>query len=272
MRALIRACHPEPTVAVTAITTVLAASVGRGIRGSVLVALTVLVGQLSVGWSNDWIDASRDRSSLRADKPVVSGDVGRSTLRRAALLAAALCVPLSLANGVAAGVVHIVAVASAWSYNLGLKSTLLSWLPYAVSFGLLPVFVTLGLATPVVPPTWAIASGALLGIGAHLANVLPDIEHDRVQGVHGLPQRLGARRTRMVAPVPLALASLLLVFGPSGNPTLLAWIGLALVALLLGALVLDRHDASAPRRAFTVAIGIAVVDVVLFVLSGSTLA
>lgn len=271
MRGLIRACHPEPTVAVTAITTLLAASVGRDARGCVLVAVTVLAGQLSVGWSNDWIDARRDHLALRIDKPVVAGELATATVRRAALVAVVLCVPLSFANGAGAGAVHLLAVASAWAYNLGLKSTPFSWLPYAVSFGLLPVFVTLGLPTPVVAPGWAVASGALLGIGAHMANVLPDITGDRQLGVNGLPQRLGAQRTRLLAPVPLALASLTLVFGPPGPPRAIAWVGLIVVAVLLGALLVDRSDATNSRRAFRVAMGIALVDVGLFVVSGTSL-
>ena len=271
MRALVRACHPEPTIAVTAITTVLAISVGRGVRGCVLVALAVLAGQLSVGWSNDWIDARRDRLALRSDKPVVTGDLTATTLQRAAFIAAVVCVPLSLASGLAAGVVHVVAVASAWAYNLRLKSTVMSWLPYAVSFGLLPAFVTLGLPTPAWPPAWAIASGALLGIGAHLANVLPDIEGDRRLGINGLPQRLGSTRTRLLAPFPLALATLLLVFGPPGPVRPVEWIGVGLVASGLVVLVFDNSANGTSRRAFSITIGIAAVDVLLFVLSGSSL-
>ena len=53
-------------------------------------------------------------------------------------MAAALCVPLSFAMGWAAGAAHLVAVASAAGYNLGLKATALSPLPYALSFGLVP--------------------------------------------------------------------------------------------------------------------------------------
>src|SRR3954469_18999225 len=122
---LIQACHPEPTAAVTAITTALAVSAGRG-AGSAWVAAALLSGQLSIGWSNDWIDADRDRRSGRPDKPVVRGELAPQTLRAAALSAAAACVPLSLAMGAEAGILHLLAVAAAWAYNLRLKSTWLS--------------------------------------------------------------------------------------------------------------------------------------------------
>ena len=105
--------------------------------------------------------------------------------------AAAACVPLSLALGRRAGAAHLVAVASALSYNAGLKAGPLSFAPYAVSFGLLPDVVALAAPGGRAAPGWASAAGALLGVGAHLANALPDLEDDLATGVRGLPHRLG---------------------------------------------------------------------------------
>ena len=84
--ALVRASHPEPTVAVTAIATALAVSTGLGLR-SLWVAAAFLTGQLSVGWSNDWIDAARDARNQRADKPVGRGLLSVAAVRTAALAA-----------------------------------------------------------------------------------------------------------------------------------------------------------------------------------------
>src|SRR5690606_32455546 len=56
---LLRACHPGPTAAVSLLMTALAVAWGRGVVGSVLVFVSVLAGQLSIGWSNDLIDADR---------------------------------------------------------------------------------------------------------------------------------------------------------------------------------------------------------------------
>ena len=108
---------------------------------------------------------------------MAAGTLDPATVRTAMLAAAVAVVPLSLLSGLFAGCLHLVAVASAWAYNLRLKATPLSVLPYAVSFGLLPAFVTAGLpGQPVVG--WLVAAGALLGAGAHFANVLPDIDDD----------------------------------------------------------------------------------------------
>ena len=249
IRRLVAACHPGPALAVTALATALAVSAdARPVR----VGLAFLAGQLSVGWSNDWIDAERDRAGARADKPVVQG-LPVAVVRTAALLAAAACVPLSLALGWRAGLAHLVAVASAWAYNGALKSTLLSWAPYALSFGLVPNAITLvrhGWA-----PWWATAAGALLGVGAHAANVLPDLDADAQTGVRGLPQRLGARGASLAAGVCLVAASLVL------SP-------LAVVpAVVVFALGLWRGG----RAVFVSVIAVAAVDVGLLLLRGADL-
>jgi len=190
---LVRACHLQPTLAVVGLTTGLAALAGRGAAGCVAVAVAVLAGQLSTGWSNDWFDAGRDRAVGRTDKPIVSGAVTVGTVRLAACTALAAAVPLSLLSGWRAALVHLVAIASAWAYNLGLKATVVSPLPYALSFGLLPAFVTLGLPDHPWPrPALMVATG-LLGVGAHFINTLADREDDARSGIAGLPQRMSAR-------------------------------------------------------------------------------
>jgi 4-hydroxybenzoate polyprenyltransferase len=106
---LIRASHLQPTLAVTAIATALAVSVGRGV-GATWVLLAVLCGQLSVGWSNDYLDRERDTQSHRFDKPIVAQQVGASLVGICAIVALIVCVPLSMCSGWRAGTVHLIAV------------------------------------------------------------------------------------------------------------------------------------------------------------------
>jgi 4-hydroxybenzoate polyprenyltransferase len=262
---LLRACHPEPTVAVTALAAALAGSAGAS---PLRIAAAFLSGQLSVGWSNDWFDARRDRAVGRTDKPVVQG-LPVTTVRRAALVAAAACVPLSLLLGPLAGVVHIVAVASAWLYNARLKATVLSVAPYALSFGLVPSVVTLSLDSHPWAPWWATGAGALLGIGAHGANVLPDLEDDIATGIRGLPHRLGRQRTTALSGLALLAATALLAFGP--GVTTAGVVALVLAPAILGGGLLLAHRPGS-RAAFLAVIAVAVVDVGLLVLRGAVLA
>ncbi|MFF3765242.1 UbiA family prenyltransferase [Streptomyces sp. NPDC001922] len=258
---LLRACHPLPTAAVTLLTTALSVRAGRSGAGCALVAGAVLAGQLSVGWCNDAVDAHRDAAAGRWRKPVVSGAVSAATVRSAAVVAFVLCVPLSLASGLWATAAHLTGVGAAWTYNLRLKAGAWSWLPYAVGFGCLPAFVTLGLPGHPGPRWQLVVAAALLGVGAHLANVLPDIEDDLRAGVRGWPQRLGPAGIRLLGPVPVVAASALLVQAMPGGPGRYGALTVALATLTAGGgALLGRVR---PRAPFLATIAVAAADVVL---------
>jgi 4-hydroxybenzoate polyprenyltransferase len=195
--ALALSCHPLPTIAMTVGLTVAAALTGRSGRECLLVAATVLTGQLTVGRINDVIDRHRDSQVGRQDKPVAMGWVDPGTVNFAVACAVLLVIPLSMANGTAAGIAHLAAVLSAWLYNFYFKHTAFSWLPYAASFGLLPAFLSyggLGGGLHGGPPTIAVTVfAALLGIGVHFLNALPDLVEDNETGVRSLPLRIALR-------------------------------------------------------------------------------
>jgi 4-hydroxybenzoate polyprenyltransferase len=264
LRALVKAAHPGPSLVVTVVGTALAATAGAPARTCVLLAAALLAGQLSIGWANDAVDRDRDVAAGRPDKPVALGTVARRTVGTAAGVAAACCVPLSLALGPPAGVTHLVAVAGGWSYDLWLKRTVWSFVPFAVSFGLLPSVATLALPEPTVAPLWATAAGALLGVVAHLANALPDIDDELAAGVHGLPQRLGPGRTRATAAVLLVVAAAVLVAGPA-VPLGAAGVLLLAVTLLglVAAFARRWPDRSRAPFALTVVAAVAVVGLLL---------
>jgi len=258
--ALLGACHPGPAFAVTLLAGLLAGAVGLGPGRVALVVAAVLTGQLSIGWSNDLVDLARDRAVGRVDKPLVDGRVSERAVRTACALAVAATVPLSLACGWGAGLVHLVCVAAGWAYNLGLKSTPWSWLPYAVAFGGLPVFVALTAEPDQLPPLWLPLAGALLGVGAHFVNVLPDLDDDAATGVRGLPHRLGARWSPVVAAAVLVAAAVVIVVGAPVDSGVVAAAALLLTAGL-AAVALLAHG----RAPFRAAIAMALVDVAMLV-------
>lgn len=260
MTGLLRAAHPGPALAVTVLAAALAVSAGLQPARVALVTAAVLAGQLSVGWSNDLVDLARDRHVGRSDKPLATGELRPQVATGACLVAVAATVVLSLACGWVAGLVHLGCVAAAWAYNLGLKSTVLSWLPYAVAFGGLTVFVALADPGAGLPPWWWPVAGAMLGVGAHLVNVLPDLADDEATGVRGLPHRLGARWATVLAVVVLAGATAVIAAGTSDVPVAVLAAVLLLVAAL-GVVVLVGRG----RAPFGAAVAIALVDVVMLV-------
>lgn len=271
VRALVKASHPEPAVAVTAVTALLAWGVGHDPAGILRVAAAVLASQLAIGWVNDWLDSDRDRAVGRTDKPVATGAIDRRTVGICGAVAAVACVVLSLFLGWPAGALMISALVSALLYDWPLKLTALSVLPYAVSFGLLPAIVVTSLPGSPAPALWLVAAGALLGSGAHFANALPDLDEDARTGVRGLPQRLGRTGSAVAAAGLLLAATVALVFGPPGGPS---WAGIgaivaAVVVLPIGWYAGRRASArgARPVAVFRAVMVVALIDVVLLVTS-----
>ena len=268
VRALIITSHPGPSLAVTALTTLLAVEAAPHGVGPLLTAPALLAGKLSIGWSNDACDAPKDSAARRTDKPLVRGDISMSAVWLAACAAAAAGLAMALAIGPVTGAIYAVAIAVGWAYNLGLKSSLASGVTYLVGFGLMPAYAASTLPGHPAPRATVTVAAGLLGLGAHFANVLPDLAADKATGVGGLPQRVAARwgpaAVRAAALVLLLTASVLLLLGATR-----LWVAVpGLVAALLLAVASVRGTGRVP---FLAAIAIAAVDIVLFVAGGEAL-
>jgi 4-hydroxybenzoate polyprenyltransferase len=268
--ALLLSSHPGPTAIVTIVGLLLGIALGYPPARLVVLTLTVLGGQLSIGWSNDWLDARRDASVHRSDKPVARGELTPSVVRTAAFVAFAASILLSLILGPLAALASFVLVSMGWLYNLGLKNSVLSVVPFVISFGLLPAVATLGLEPPSMAPWWALGAGSLLGVAAHLTNVLPDLEDDRATGVRGFPHAIGARASGILAFVCLVGAGALIALaaGPP-RPITIIGLGIGLVLGIIGVvLVLQAHRTRLLMRLIMAG---AVIDVVMLTLSGQSL-
>ena len=263
---LIKSTHPIPSFAVTTFTVLLAIGYGIPLEKLVLVGLGILFQQFSVGLSNDWLDYERDKIVGRNDKPTVRFEVSAKLVRNASLVSAVIALVFAMSLGWEVLLTMVAMLVVGWSYNLGLKSNALSALPYAVGFGIVPVFVTLSLSIPQLPLWWVMLAAGLLGVAAHFANALPDLMDDRETGVRALPHMLGQRISALAISGAAALASLLVVTqSASLNPTL-AWLGFGLtMGLVITASVLALRP-KPPRVIFHLLIAAAFVNVALLVL------
>jgi 4-hydroxybenzoate polyprenyltransferase len=264
-RALIIAGHPGPSLAFAAMTALLAAQAAPHGIGPLLTAPAMLAGQLSIGWSNDALDAPRDTAAGRTDKPVATGAISVRAVWIAAFAALLAALAMSLAIGLVTAVILAVIVGAMWAYNVGLKSTLASGLTFVFGFGPIPAYAASTLPGHPVPTWYVTAAAALLGLGGHFANVLPDLTADRATGVNGLPQQVAARwgagTVRAIAVVLLLSASVLLLLASSRRWVALAGLGTAVLLAAISA----RGTGRVPFRA---AIGIGAVDAVVLVAGG----
>ncbi len=260
---LMSASHPGPGLTVTSLVVVFAAGVGLPFGQVVLLGAAVLTGQLSIGWSNDWIDAARDRSIGREDKPVAAGIVPVAGVGLAASAALGATIVLSSLLGLRSAAALLVGIAAAWAYNLGLKATTWSGATYLLAFGALPVAPYAALPGQPWPPWWVPVVSALLGFGAHVANALPDLRADAKTGVRGLPQRLGPQNGVIVMAAALVAASVVLATAPQVAPTAFtataSSIGIVLAVVTAAFAVRFPHSPTA----FRCTVVIAVLDVVV---------
>lgn len=263
MWGLVRATHALPSLAVTAFFSATALAAGLDVGRSALLAAAVLVGQASIGWANDYVDAPLDRAAGRRDKPVPTDAVSAELVGWCARVALVAAVPLSLALGWRPGAAHLVAVGFAWLYDLWLKRTWASAVPFAVSFGFVPVIIATMLPGHPLPRATIVAAAAACGVAAHFANTLPDVEADARTGVRGLPQRIGPDRSTIVAALLIAAAAVLLVIATDAAPLA---VGAAAVDVTAAGFVVVRGGDRA--HAFRFVIAAVAVLVAAFVVSG----
>ena len=243
---LLRTSHLGPTLLVTFVSYLLALRFWWE-GPSFVIAFTVFCGQLVVGWTNDLVDLPLDQREGRTNKPMVDGKLSPNIVKRATWVALVFVTLFSLFGpmGIIGGLVHLLGVGSGVTYNFYFKSNRFSFLPYAISFAALPASITLSRGDA--PQLWLLISGSCLGLSAHFANVVKDMERDRAAGIMGLPQILGSQKSTLLSGVLLFLVSiqlffvtkeiLLLILGAVGFALLLLPAKIRFVAVMVLALL-----------------------------------
>ena len=251
MLALLNACHLGPTLTVT-ITSFLLATNLWWEGPAYIIAFGVFLGQLLVGFTNDLTDYQDDLKHNRLNKPLVTGRITEKQLRTAIKIVAPLAVVVNVFGplGIKGGLIYLFGVGMGISYNLYFKSTLLSPLPYAIAFAALVACIVV--ATDRNPPLWLMAAASLLGVAAHFANVLKDLDQDLTSGIKGFPQRLGKKYSRVIVSTLLITTTLLLNYINPNTPLLV----IGLIAAII--------TSFAPNKLMFSALMItAIIDVVL---------
>lgn len=207
----LRAAHFGPTVIVTTASFLLSLS-QYSIIDSLRVAIAIFAGQLVVGWSNDFIDAPLDIAAQRTKKPIVNKEINPEQLKNSIVVALITALFLSLFSplGINGTLIHFLGILSATIYNFKLKPTVLSPLPFIVSFGALPWAIYLPVGNK--PPLWLYLDFMLIAVAFHFFNVLKDFQWDIKQGIMGIPQRLGRNVSLIISISLVCSAILVLIF------------------------------------------------------------
>jgi 4-hydroxybenzoate polyprenyltransferase len=107
------------------------------------------------------------------------------------------------------GLLYMLGIACGVAYNFYFKFSVLSPLPYAIAFAVLPS--SIALSKEIDPPLWMWLGGALFGMAAHFINVIKDMKQDQTSGIQGLPQRIGTKYSILVAMALIAIGILVVL-------------------------------------------------------------
>ena len=213
LKAYAIAAHFGPTMLITTISFLLAARLWWE-GPAYVIAFTVFLGQLLIGWSNDIYDYQDDLKHNRVNKPLVSGQLQIEDLKKATfiLLPIALLANLLGPLGLKGGAVYLLGVGCGIAYNFYFKFRITSPLVYFIALAALPASIFYAVDRN--PPLWVLATSSLLGVAFHFANVLKDLSADRDSNIGGLPQRLGRRASLLIIAILLVIVLTILLNSP----------------------------------------------------------
>ncbi|MGI8588503.1 MAG: UbiA family prenyltransferase [Chloroflexia bacterium] len=208
-----------------------------------LLLASQLAAQFAISLLNDYWDLPADRLT-KPDKPIPSGLISAVRVRVLGWATAASALALALPLGRRVLACAVVGLGAGLLYDLRLKRTTLSYLPFALGFGVLPLWAWAGVGRAWDATVWwGAALTAWLVLPLHLADTLPDLEADAAIGLRGLAHLLGPARAlavcRLALLAGLCSAALLGIAFHAAPLTLAVTLAVGAV-LLLASIALHR--------------------------------
>lgn len=205
-------CHPGPVLFHVVAVTLLALLAAWPLISWRTIAFVVAAHtamQVSIAILNDYCDRHTDAMSKKK-KPIPRGLVRPGEALAAGIVCIVAMLLLLLPLNPLAWLISLIYLALGLGYNLGLKSTPLSGIVFALAIPLIPVYAFVGAGRVLSIVFWLVPVFALLGIAMNLANSLPDIEEDAASQARTLAVALGAKRSFIACPLLIALAAALI--------------------------------------------------------------
>lgn len=240
VKAVIAMTHPTAVIIFSLLTLLLViitqpASLDPSV--AVLIVLSMAAAQASIGVFNDVFDWQLDRES----KPWRAIPAGFISPREAALIATVLLFLGSLFAALASSeamILLLILAGVAILYSARLKRTVFSWLPYAIDYPSLPVWVmvALGCYDSLILIIFLLACP--FAVAVHICNQLRDYEQDRDLGIRGLVQRLGRQRSIHLCLILLLLSPFPFLVEAIDSPQPLVLMIMVLIGILHWSLTL----------------------------------
>lgn len=209
--ALVRLAHPLPTALNAAVAAGLTLVAGGRSDQAALAAITMLGVHTSIGALNDLLDRRTDLG--RVEKPLATGEVSERTART--VIATGAAIGLGAASMLGALSLQIAALGATlgYLYDVGIKRTWASFLPFAFGVALIPLFAWSAASREPSMHILLLSAAAIPGGSAlALQNALADFRLDAETGMRGVVVRIGERLARVTAAV-LHLIAWLIVWG-----------------------------------------------------------
>ncbi|MDZ5621274.1 UbiA family prenyltransferase [Nocardioides sp. HM23] len=219
---LVQAAHAKQAIVTALVMGGVAVLADRPAQEAGVILLTVLVGQTILGWHNDIVDKARDEAHRTPRKPIADGRLDPGAAWYAIVVAALILVPLSITTGITAGAIYLVSVCVGMLGNVVLRTGFFSWVTWAVSFAMLPAYLSYGgwggQAVGEPPETAITILAALLGIGVHFMRAVWGLVADHEDGWTYLPLKLGLKlgATRLLALSTLYTVGIAVALGVVG--------------------------------------------------------
>jgi len=203
--------HPIPSLLTTLAAMGFAGIFGIGPRDRRFwwIAAIMLLVQFSISALNEWADADLDRRAGRR-RPIPLGLVSPGVALGVAVVCAVGAFLLCVLSDLGPFALLLVGVGTAcgWAYDLWLKATPLSFVPFAIAFPLMPFWIGVLAGRPLTSLAVVFIGGSPLASAIHLADAIPDRERDRAAGLKTLAVALGKPGAEMAAAGLLLLGTM----------------------------------------------------------------
>jgi 4-hydroxybenzoate polyprenyltransferase len=211
--------------------------------------------QFSIGILNDYCDRDLDAAGGK-NKPIVLGLIRPHEALLAGLFMIAVMFGILLPLSLFALLAALGYLVLGQVYNLGLKSTPVSGILFALAMPLLPLYAFAGVGHIPSMVIWFVPIGALLGVALNLANALLDLEEDAASNANTLAVTLGVKGSFIACPLLIVPAAILIAAltisqsVPAQLWIILSILGLTGLGLLIMLLFFGQDKPRQTRRVY----------------------